>query len=135
MIAAEAVAAGIDTPGLCDLAGWPRTADPRDTRDAFEHALSEAAVTPPAQGLARRHALRRMAARLVSENVSPAELAIYDWGDVQTDTAEEDALVALFPSCGCCIRYSVGIDVRRWEVEVRQAALALTLSTSTGPGC
>lgn len=40
-IAAEALAAGLDTPTLCELAGWPRSADARDIRDAFEQALSE----------------------------------------------------------------------------------------------
>ncbi|MER7813324.1 hypothetical protein [Streptomyces sp900116325] len=36
MIAAEALAAGLDTPTLCELAGLPRNADARDIRDAFE---------------------------------------------------------------------------------------------------
>lgn len=35
MIAAEALAAGLDTPTLCELAGLPRNADTRDIRDAF----------------------------------------------------------------------------------------------------
>lgn len=38
MIAAEALAAGLDTPTLCELAGLPRNADARDIRDAFEQS-------------------------------------------------------------------------------------------------
>ncbi|MFJ5172849.1 hypothetical protein ACIP68_03255 [Streptomyces griseoviridis] len=58
MIAAEALAAGLDTPTLCVLAGLPRHADTREIRDAFEQALSEAGIELPDPGLARRHALR-----------------------------------------------------------------------------
>lgn len=58
MIAAEALAAGLDTPTLCELAGWPRNADARDIRDGFEQALSESGTGLPNRGLARRHALR-----------------------------------------------------------------------------
>jgi hypothetical protein len=65
MITAAAVAAGLDTPTLCELAGWHRNADARDIRDAFEQALSESGIGLPDRGLARRHALRRMAARLI----------------------------------------------------------------------
>ncbi|MEY9945207.1 hypothetical protein [Kitasatospora sp. GAS1066B] len=56
MIAAEALAAGLDTPTLCELAGWPRNADAHDIRDTFEQALSEAGIGLPDPGLARRHA-------------------------------------------------------------------------------
>ena len=62
MIAAEALAAGVDTPTLCELAGWPRNADTHDIREAFEQALVECGIGLPDRDLARRHALRRMAA-------------------------------------------------------------------------
>ncbi|MFF0401183.1 hypothetical protein ACFYSJ_36510 [Streptomyces sp. NPDC005248] len=69
MIAAEAVTAGLDTPTLCELAGLPRNADARDIRDAFERALSEAGIELPDPGLARRHALRRLAVRLINGEI------------------------------------------------------------------
>lgn len=75
MIAAEVLAAGVDTPALCELAGWPRNAAVRDIRDAFERALAESGIGLPDRGLARRHALRRMAVRLVDGEVTPADLA------------------------------------------------------------
>ncbi|MET9607306.1 hypothetical protein ABZZ17_19855 [Streptomyces sp. NPDC006512] len=75
MIAAEALAAGLDTPTLCELAGWPRNTDARDIRDAFEQALAESGIELPDRDLARRHALRRLAARLVDGEATPADLA------------------------------------------------------------
>ncbi|MGW6236553.1 hypothetical protein [Streptomyces sp. NPDC055094] len=53
MIAAEALAAGLDAPNaptLCELAGWPRNADARDIRDAFEQALAESGIGLPNRG-------------------------------------------------------------------------------------
>ncbi|MCX4658028.1 hypothetical protein [Streptomyces uncialis] len=47
MTTAEALAAGLDTPALCELAGLPRSADTRDIRDAFEQALSETGIELP----------------------------------------------------------------------------------------
>ncbi|WP_209312205.1 hypothetical protein [Streptomyces lonarensis] len=84
---------------------------------------------------ARRHALRRMAARVAAREVAPAALASDDWWETETGTPEEEALVALLPSCGCCAGYSIGADVRTWEVEVRAAALALARATPPPAGC
>lgn len=58
MIAAEALAAGLDTPVLCELAGLPRNADARDIHEAFEEALAESGMELPDPVLARRHALQ-----------------------------------------------------------------------------
>ncbi|WP_327235467.1 hypothetical protein OG349_17345 [Streptomyces sp. NBC_01317] len=144
MIAAEALVAGVDTPALCDLAGWPRGANTRDLREAFERALAEAGIDLPDPGLARRHALRRLAARLVGGEVAPADVATDEWaaadGRGATDienagTAEERAFVSLIPQCACCTGYTVGLDRRTWDAELRLAALALTSSAPIGPGC
>ncbi|MFF3404410.1 hypothetical protein ACFYW6_39115 [Streptomyces sp. NPDC002659] len=114
MIAAEALAAGLDTPTLCELAGWPRNADTRDIRDAFEQALSESGIELPGPSLARRHALRRLAARLVDGQITPAELATDDWWETEVETTEERSFVSLIPQCGCCIEYTLGLDQRTW---------------------
>ncbi|MFD9394791.1 hypothetical protein ACFWBB_29855 [Streptomyces sp. NPDC060000] len=135
MIAAEALAAGLDTPTLCELAGWPRNADARDIRDAFEQALLESGIELPEPGLARRHALRRLAARLVAGEVAPADLATDDWWETEVETAQERSFVSLIPQCGCCMEYTLGLDQRRWAAELRFAALALTSSAQIGPGC
>ncbi|MGR8008790.1 hypothetical protein [Streptomyces hypolithicus] len=133
MIAAEAIAAGLDTPTLCELAGWPRNADVRDIRDAFEQALSESEIALPGPGLARRYALRRLAAKLVDGEIAPAELASDDWWETEVETAEERSFVSLIPQCGCCIEYTLGSNQRTWAAKLRIAALALTSSPQIGP--
>lgn len=135
MIAAEALAAGLDTSKLCELAGLPRNADTRDIRDAFEQALSEAGIDLPDRGLARRHALRRLATRLINGEIAPADLATDDWWETEVETTEERSFVSLIPQCGCCIEYTSGLDQRTWAAELRVAALALTSSPPIGPGC
>lgn len=135
VIAAEALAAGLDTPTLCELAGWPRNIDPRDIRDAFEQALAESGVELPDRGLARRHALRRMAARLIDGEITPTDLATGDWWETEVETAAEQSFVVLIPQCECCIEYTLGLDQQTWAAPVRNAALALTSSPPIGPGC
>ncbi|MFC0597856.1 hypothetical protein [Streptomyces palmae] len=135
MIAAEALAAGLDTPTLCELAGRPHTADTREIREAFEQALSEAGIELPDPGLARRHALRRLAERLVAGEVAPAGLASDVWWETEVETAEERSFVSLIPQCVCCLEYTTGLDQRTWAAELHRAALALTASPPIGPGC
>jgi hypothetical protein len=135
LIAAEALAAGLDTPTLCELAGWPRHADARDIRDAFEQALAELEIGLPERGLARRHALRRMAARLIDGEITPADLARGDWWETEVETAAERSFVALIPHCVCCIEYALGFDQQTWAAQLRSAALALMSSSPIGPGC
>ncbi|MFJ8164922.1 hypothetical protein ACIRBY_28915 [Streptomyces sp. NPDC096136] len=135
MIAAEALAAGLDTPTLCELAGWPRNADARDIREAFEQALTESGTGLPERGLARRHALRRMAARLIAGEIALADLVTDDWWETEVQTAAEQAFVALIPQCDCCVEYTLGLDQQTWEAQLRNAAFALTSSPPIGPGC
>lgn len=135
MIAAEALAVGLDTPTLCELAGWPRHADARDIRDAFEQALAESGIGLPDRGLARRHALRRMAARLLDGEITPADLATDGWWETEVETAVEQSFVGLIPQCDCCIEFTLGLDQQTWASQMRIAALALTSSPPVGPGC
>ncbi|MEV6962970.1 hypothetical protein AB0M97_28170 [Streptomyces sp. NPDC051207] len=135
MIAAEALAAGLDTPTLCELAGWPRNADARGMRDAFEQALAESGIGLPDRGLARRHALRRMAAQLIHGETTPADLATDDWWETEAETAAEQAFVALIPQCHCCIEYTLGFDEQTWAAQLRSAALDLASSEPIRPGC
>ncbi|WP_326693943.1 hypothetical protein OG204_26990 [Streptomyces sp. NBC_01387] len=136
MIAAEALAAGLDAPTLCELAGWPRTADPRDIRDAFEQALSESGIELPAPGLARRHALRRLAERIIDGGETAlTETVADDWWETAVETPEERVFVSLIPQCVCCIEYTLGFDQPTWVAELRTAALALTSSPPVGCGC
>lgn len=135
MIAAEALAAGVDTPALCELAGWPRNADARDIRDAFVQALAEAGIGLPDRALARRHALRRMAARLIDGEVTPAELAADGWWETEAETEPERSFVSLIPQCVCCVEYTLCLDERTWPTRLRNAAVALASAPPVAPGC
>ncbi|MFI1564943.1 hypothetical protein ACH4ZX_18140 [Streptomyces sp. NPDC020490] len=135
MIAAEALAAGLDTPTLRELAGLPRNADTRDVRDAFEQALAESGTGLPDRAPARRHALRRLAARLIDGELTPADLATDDRWETEAETAAERSFVALIPHCDCCIEYTLGLDQQTWAARLRNAAIALTSSPPVGPGC
>ncbi|TDC09502.1 hypothetical protein E1265_32205 [Streptomyces sp. 8K308] len=134
MIAAEALAAGLDTPTLCELAGWPRNADARDIRDVRASSC-RVGVRVAGRSLARRHALRRMAARLIDGEIIPADLATDDWWETEVETAAEQSFVALIPQCDCCIEYTLRLDQQTWAAQLRNAALALTSSPPIGPGC
>ncbi|MFF1341736.1 hypothetical protein ACFVYT_28200 [Streptomyces sp. NPDC058290] len=81
MTAAQALAMGTDTPTLCELAGLPRHADPRDIRDTFEQALEALGIALPDHHLARRYALRRLASRITAGEVDLAELASDEWSE------------------------------------------------------
>ncbi|MFI8277559.1 hypothetical protein ACIGBH_22115 [Streptomyces sp. NPDC085929] len=133
MTAAQALAMGTDTPTLCELAGLPRHADPRDIRDTFEQALEALGIALPDHHLARRYALRRLASRITAGEVDLAELASDEWSEVEVETAEEQAFVALLPPCACCMEYTLGLDEAAWEAQLRIAACALDSHPAVGP--
>ncbi|MFJ1595681.1 hypothetical protein [Streptomyces sp. NPDC088261] len=110
----------------------------------------------PDRPLAGRHALRRLAARLVGGEIAPTDVAADEWSAVdewgetddwgETDVeisetagaigvADERAFLALVPRCACCTGYTVGLDQRTWAAELRLAALALASSAPSRPGC
>ncbi|MGW0877350.1 hypothetical protein ACWD3Z_43865 [Streptomyces sp. NPDC002740] len=134
MTAAEALAAGADTPALCELAGLPRNADPRDIRDTFEQALAELGIALPDRRLARRYELLRLATRFAAGEVALADLVSDEWWEIEVDTAEEQAFVALLPQCACCVEYTLGLDEAAWEAQLRIAAGALVSHPTVGPG-
>ncbi|WP_051778190.1 hypothetical protein [Kitasatospora phosalacinea] len=135
MIAAEALAAGPDTPALRELAGLPRNAASDDVHDAFAQALAECGLPLPDPATARRHALRRLAVRLVDGPVDLAELTQEEWWETETGTAAERAFVELMPQCSCCLDYTLPSDLRTWTADLRAAARALTTAVPAAPGC
>ncbi|WP_406145182.1 hypothetical protein [Streptomyces anulatus] len=62
-----------------------------------------------------------------------AELASDEWSEMEVETAEEQAFVALLPSCPCCIEYTLGLDEAAWEAQLKVAACALVSHPSVGP--
>ncbi|MFI6468569.1 hypothetical protein [Streptomyces sp. NPDC050538] len=133
MTAAQALAAGMDTPILRELAGVPRHADPRDIRDTFEQALEELGIDLPDHHLARRYALRRLATRFAAGEVDLAGLASDEWSEMEVETAEEQAFLALLPPCACCIEYTLGLDEAAWAAQLQIAAGTLVAHPTVGP--
>ncbi|MER7911311.1 hypothetical protein [Streptomyces sp. NPDC096068] len=133
MTAAQALSVGMDAPALCELAGLPRRADPRDIRGIFEQALQELGIRLPDRYMARRYALRRLAARFIAGEIDLAELASDEWSETEVETAEEQAFLALLPSCACCIEYTLGLDEAAWEAQLQIAACALVSHPTVGP--
>lgn len=134
MTAAQALAVGMDTQALRELAGLPRHADPWDIRDTFEQSLEELGIVLPDHHLARRYALRRLAMRFTAGEVDLAELASEEWSEIEVETAEEQAFVTLLPPCACCIEYTLGLDEAAWEAQLQVAARALVSHPTVGPG-
>ncbi|MEU6841819.1 hypothetical protein ABZ930_08110 [Streptomyces sp. NPDC046716] len=134
MTAAEALAAGVDTPTLRELAGLSRRADSQDIRDAFEQALTELGIALPDPALARRYALHRLATGFAAGDVALTELASDTWWEMEAATAEEHAFVALLRTCACCTAYTLGLDEEAWTSQLRFAARALASHPTVGPG-
>ncbi|MEU8760128.1 hypothetical protein [Streptomyces sp. NPDC048659] len=134
MGAAHALAAGWDTPSLRELAGLPRRAVAADIRDAFVAALEELGIPLPDRPLSLRYALRRLAVRFAAGEVGLAGTASDEWAEVEAETAEERAFLALLPSCACCVAYTLGLDDKEWEVQLRAAAQDLIARPAVGPG-
>lgn len=134
MIAAEALAVGVDSPALCELAGLSRHADPRDIRDTFERALAELGIALPDHRLAQRYALRKLATRFIAGEADLDELAADAWQETEVENAQEQAFVALLPPCACCVEYTVGPDEAAWRARLGIAARALVSHPTVGPG-
>lgn len=93
----------------------------------------ELGIVLPDHHLARRYALRRLASRITAGEVDLAELASDEWSEVEVETAEEQAFVALLPPCACCMEYTLGLDEAAWEAQLRIAACALDSHPTVGP--
>jgi predicted regulator of Ras-like GTPase activity (Roadblock/LC7/MglB family) len=91
----------------------------------IEQALAELGIALPDHHLAQRYALRRLATRFTAGEAALAELASDEWSEIEVETAEEQAFVALLPPCACCIEYTLGLDEAAWEGQLRIAARAL----------
>lgn len=75
MVAARALAAGVDSPSLRELAGLRRRADPNAIRELYAAALRELEIDQPSLEQAGRRDLYRLAEDVVSGRKSPREAA------------------------------------------------------------
>lgn len=74
-IAAEALARGVDSPALRELAGLGRGSDTTEIRDLYLAALEELGISAPSTEVAVRRWLRDLADALVSGRMSATEAA------------------------------------------------------------
>jgi hypothetical protein len=75
MAAALALARGIDSPALRELAGLGRRSDTTELRSLFELALSQLKMMIPSPDQAARRDLHRLAQEFVAGNRTPHEIA------------------------------------------------------------
>lgn len=75
MAAAAALARGVDSPGLRELAGLGRRSDTMEIRDLFERATEELGIAIPSEEQVGRQDLIRLAEDLVQGRRSARETA------------------------------------------------------------
>lgn len=75
MAAAQALARGLDSPALRELAGLGRRSDAGDIRNLFERTLGELVITLPSPEEVSRRDLHRLAQDLVAGRISPGQTA------------------------------------------------------------
>ncbi|MFF2141565.1 hypothetical protein [Kitasatospora sp. NPDC058190] len=140
MAAAELLAAGEDSPALCDLAGRGRGEPTADLEELFREALEELGVPCPDSGLAERCLLRSLAAGVVAGEVTPKEAAGRAWlgmGETATDVEWQFAEAVLRMCCSSCL---VEVETynaeayQAWEQEVSAAAAILAAAADSPLG-
>lgn len=91
MLAAEALAAGLDSPALREAAGVP-VSEVQDARDRFIEALGELGVEVPDEQEALWQLVRFKAAQIVSGEVTPYEGASWIWREAHPRIEREGDL-------------------------------------------
>lgn len=93
MAAAQALARGVDSPALRELAGLGRRSDTTEIRDQFERAVQELDIPLPSPEQAGRRDLNRLARELVHGQTSPRETARICYFDEPWMNAAENNFV------------------------------------------
>jgi len=132
MIAAEALADGVDCPSLRALAGLPRSGDADEVRDLFTRTFAELGRTAPDGPLAERYLLHHLATELVRGAITPKQVAAHVWYGMEgTETPEEDAFLGVAESFEDYLEEYTPDAFRDWETELR--ATAVRLADTAGP--
>lgn len=91
MAAALALARGIDSPALRELAGLGRRSDTAELHSLFEHALDELEMPMPSPEQAARRDLHRLARDLVAGRRTPRDVArVRHFADAWMNQDESD---------------------------------------------
>nr|WSX75804.1 hypothetical protein OH826_19285 [Streptomyces sp. NBC_00899] len=124
MAAAHLLAAGYDSPSLCDLAGLCRRAETAEIDELFEGAMDELGVRVPDDETAERCLLHHMATQLCAGAVSPRDAAARVWQTIASLTEAEREFVQAVGE-EYYLDYLSPEELRSWENSVRLAAQAL----------
>ncbi|MFD8593472.1 hypothetical protein ACFV1L_00540 [Kitasatospora sp. NPDC059646] len=123
--AAELLAAGHDSPALCDLAGRGRGEPASELEPLLRRALDDAGAPCPGRAEAERWLLHDLAAQAADGRLTAVGFAaaVVHRELRGADAAEEALLVLLGQYCPCCCpdRWSAK-EFRTWESDVRAAA-------------
>ena len=129
MLAAHALADGLDSPALRELAGLPRRGDESEIRELFVQTLHELGIPLPDEETAGRRLLVSLAFGLADGELSPQDVAGRLSMTVAARTEEETRFLSV------AAEYSewLGPDqLPGWEDELRTAAHSLTAATDFG---
>ncbi|MGW3043510.1 hypothetical protein ACWC9T_26475 [Kitasatospora sp. NPDC001159] len=136
MAAAELLAAGEDSPALCDLAGRGRGEPTAELEELFREALEELGVPRPDSRLAERCLLRHLAAGVVAGELRPGEAVGWVWhdmGETATEVEWQFAEAVLRMCCSTCLEETEAEAVHAWEQEVSAAAATLAAAAADNP--
>jgi hypothetical protein len=134
LAAAELLAAGEESPALCDLAGRGRGEQTAELEELFREALEELGVPGPDNRLAERCLLRHLAAGVVAGGLRPKETVGQVWHDMAetaTDLEWQFAEAVLQMCCSSCLLEVETYNAEAfhaWEQEVSAAAATLAAS-------
>ncbi|MFD9389591.1 hypothetical protein ACFWBB_02265 [Streptomyces sp. NPDC060000] len=130
MLAAHALADGLDSPALRELAGLPRRSDPVEIRELYVLALGELGIPLPDEETAGRCLLVSLAFGLAKGELSPKDVADRLSMTVAARTREETR----FLSAAADYSEWIGPDeLLGWENDLTTAAHALAAATDLGP--
>ncbi|MET9182792.1 hypothetical protein ABZX88_31945 [Kitasatospora aureofaciens] len=140
MAAAELLAAGDDSPALCDLAGRSRGEPTGELEELFREAMAELGVPVPEEALAGRCLLRHLAAGVAEGRLAPKEAAGTAWHGMDEFATEVERRFARAAKRLCCADCLVVVEdgdpeaFRAWEQEVSAAADAVAVATDDPRG-
>jgi hypothetical protein len=124
MVAAHLLAAGYDSPSLCDLAGRTRREDTAEIDQLFLSTMGELGIRVPDGETAERCLLHHMATQVCAGAVSPREAAARVWQGIASLTEPERAFVHAVGD-EYDLDYLSSESLGAWENTVRIAAATL----------
>lgn len=122
-LAAEALAQGVDSPSLREVAGASTRDDPRDVRERYLAALDELGIDVPQAEQAAWRLTRDVATRIVGRQISPLEGAEWIWRVASSRVEHEGDLRVFIGLASECEDHPE--RCAEYETQIRAAAQQL----------